>query len=525
MVPTDGVSGKAETGEVPVLEPGGADRPTTRAEAATWWELQDELSEQMLGLRDGLAEPETGVDDYLLTEPGQAASGVRSRACADALTAEVLLDGLAAARAAPDRHLADDSRGLLPPGERVALWRLRRSMSQKAVAYRLNRALAWVIAVEQDLDRLDTIEDARDVADLLRIDLQLLMGRDAQGPPDPGFVDEDTVERLHATLEVTGDPVRLFPARSAPVSLAELAVTVRAAWRTYQHAEYARLMRTVPRLLRDAATSDGARGGDPDAAEAARLLSQTYQIAAMVLVKAGLYELARLAADRAFEAAKRGEDDLLLGAAAGCGATVLTSLGRAASALELSVLAAGRIKAAELTGPGPTSVRGALLGQGAVAAARIGDAGRAYALLADADELAGTVAADANRYGTGFNRTSVRMRRVAIAVELGESLRSIGADLALDTADLAAVTPGQRATHQVTLARAHLQAGEVDRAGEALLACEAPDEVRLPVGRAVVGDVLRHARRRGSPLTPRLEQLREDQSTRSSFSSKIQPSS
>ncbi|GAA4588935.1 transcriptional regulator with XRE-family HTH domain [Actinoplanes octamycinicus] len=475
------------------------DRPTTRAEAATWWELRDELSEQILGLRRDTGEAELGFDDYVLRAPEQTDSDPGPAGPAGAARHE------SPRTAPPDRHLAapDDIDHLQPPGARVALWRGRRGLSQMTVAHRLNRALAWVIAVEQDLDRLDTIEAARDVADVLRMDLPLLMGRDPHGPPDPGFIDEDTVEQLHAALEVSSDPLRLFPTGTRPLALVEMAVTLRATWQALQRAEYARVMRALPRLLRDAAISDGARAAGHDGAEAARLLSQTYQIASAVLVKAGLYELARLAADRAFEAAGRGEDPLLLGTSAGCGAAVLMALGRPAPALELSVLAADSIRRSHQAGVSSLSVRGLLLAQGALAAARTGDEARAEDLLTTADTLAGMVCPDANYYWTAYNRAAVHLRRLAIAVELGRE------PPAADPSRLATATPEQRATYHVTLARAHLQTGHLDRAADALLASTgpAPDELLTPLSQTILTDVLRQSHRAGTPVPPRLERL------------------
>ncbi|WIM93498.1 helix-turn-helix domain-containing protein [Actinoplanes oblitus] len=490
------------------------DRPAGMAEAATWWDLQDEMAEQFLGLRHDAGEC-ARVEQFALRPP-EPGNGRSHPFGGDGGTFphQALLDGLTVPPPAVDQHLstAGDSEDTLPPGSRIARWRVLRGLSQLTFAYRMNRPLAWVIAVEQDFDRLDTIEVARQIADVLQVDVPLLMGRDPQGPPDTAFIDDAVVEQVHTALEHGNDPLRAFvPPEVAARSLAELAVAVRDAWQAYEDAEYRALLGVLPRLLRMVDISDSSRTGGRDAAEAARQLSQVYQVTAAVLRKIGLPALGRLAADRAVEAAIRGEDVLLVAAAAGRCAQLLMVMGRDVQSVRLSRLAATRLAEAGLTSPAARAVYGSLLLRTATAAARLGRPAAVRLLLAAADRVAEPFGLATDHYRTCFNPVTVQLCRVATAVELGDGARAVEGHRRFDPSDLAALPAGRRAAHHLALARAYLQISDLDRAGRALLtsAHHAGDEIRSPFGRVITADVLRQARVRAPAMATRLERLFE----------------
>src|ERR1700755_3078321 len=73
--------------------------------------------------------------------------------------------------------------GELPIGRRVAYWRGRRSMSQQIFADRLGKSKSWVDKVERGVRRLDKFSVVYDIADVLNVDVQLLMGRDPERKP------------------------------------------------------------------------------------------------------------------------------------------------------------------------------------------------------------------------------------------------------------------------------------------------------------------------------------------------------
>jgi len=72
----------------------------------------------------------------------------------------------------------------LPIGRRVAYWRTRRKMSQQVFADRLGKSKSWVDKVERGVRRLDKFSVVYDIADVLQVDVQLLLGKDVERRPE-----------------------------------------------------------------------------------------------------------------------------------------------------------------------------------------------------------------------------------------------------------------------------------------------------------------------------------------------------
>src|SRR6185369_10407849 len=66
----------------------------------------------------------------------------------------------------------------LPIGRRVAYWRGRRKMSQQVFADRLGKSKSWVDKVERGVRKLDKFSVVYEIADVLQLDVALLLGKD-----------------------------------------------------------------------------------------------------------------------------------------------------------------------------------------------------------------------------------------------------------------------------------------------------------------------------------------------------------
>ncbi|WP_433796277.1 helix-turn-helix domain-containing protein [Actinoplanes sp. CA-252034] len=457
MPPTGGVPGTTEPDD-------RIERPTLLAEAVTLWELHDELTLHVLGLDSEDEFPAT-VHDFV-------------QAVAERLTGSAAAPG---ADPAPARPVCEE----VPDGRRVAFWRRRRGLTRQELARRVGRSDAWVAAVEEGLDRVPSAACARELAAALQIDVPLLMGRDPHPQPLPtGDPVGDNLERIREFLERC-DALGPAPDTVAP-SLAAIAVGLRDAWRCYRQAEYGSLTGALPRLLQDAVVSDGARAGGPDGPEAARLLSQAYQVTAAVLRKLGEYQLSWLTADRAIEAAGRGRDPLLTAAASRFAAATMLAMGRTTPALNLSMTATTSLPTQQRPHHTQLVVEGTLLLQGAAAAARMADTVTIGTLLASADSVAARLEQDTGRYWTRFGRTVTELSRASIAVELGDGAEAITIHRRLQQA-LPSLPREQHAGHYLTLARAYLQTGATEEAAEALATSTrlAPAERRNPLHQAL----------------------------------------
>ena len=386
----------------------------------------------------------------------------------------------------------------LPIGRRVAYWRGRRNMSQQVFADRLGKSKSWVDKVERGVRRLDKFSVVYEIADVLQLDVQLLLGKEPERRSEtPMCVDPVEVDEIRAALERYDSLTAFFDAAPQPPSLTELRKAVNHAWQTFQHANYSTLTRTLPKLIRDAQAADSAYSGD-DGQQAAHLLGQVYQLTSSTLRKLGVFDLCWVAADRAVAVSQRSGDPLLAGTATFRVGNALLALGRARAALELNVNIANRLAPAhgkEAT-PERLSVYGMLLLQGAMAAAKLGDATTATDLLDAADEAAQQLGGDHNHYWSCFGPTNVLLHRIAAAVELGDAPRALEMNKRIRPDGLAALVPERRVHYLLDMARGWAQVGEVDRAAELLVAGDrlAPTEIRTrPIAREILGDVLRRS--------------------------------
>ncbi|WP_213450842.1 helix-turn-helix domain-containing protein [Rhizomonospora bruguierae] len=391
----------------------------------------------------------------------------------------------------------------LPIGRRVAYWRGRRRMSQQVFADRLGKSKSWVDKVERGVRRLDKFSVIYEIADVLQLDVQLLLGKDVERRPDSAnCVDQVEVEEIRAALERYDQISAFFYAAPEPPPLAEVHKAVGHAWLTYQHARYGVLARALPRLLRDAQATDTAYAHTEEGREAAHLLGQVYQIASSTLRKLGEHELSWLAADRSIAVSQRAGDQLLAGIASYRVGSALLALGRARASLEVNVNIANRLApgGAEPTTRERLSVYGMLLLNGAMAAARIGDNATVRDLVSGAEEAAAGVGGDQNHYWTSFGPTNVLLHRAAASVELGEGRLAVDTHAAIDPEGFASLLPERRAHHYLDIARGYAQIGDVEHASEMLLEGDrlAPSEIRCrPIAHEVLSDVLR--RTRGGP--------------------------
>ncbi|WP_189079127.1 helix-turn-helix domain-containing protein [Mangrovihabitans endophyticus] len=392
----------------------------------------------------------------------------------------------------------------LPIGRRVAYWRGRRKMSQQVFADRLGKSKSWVDKVERGVRRLDKFSIVYEIADVLAVDVQLLLGKEPERRPETqNCIDQVEVEEIRAALERYDQMSAFFQVVPHSPPLPEMHKAVSHAWLTYQHAKYGPLARVLPKLLRDAQAADSAYATTEHAHDAAHLLGQVYQIASSALRKVGEHELSWLAADRSIAVSQRAGDQLLAGLASYRVGSALLALGRVRPSLEVNVNIANRLAPSGELDPDRLSVYGMLLLNGAMAAARIGDSATVRDLLAGADQAANAMGGDQNHYWTSFGPTNVELHRCATAVELGDGRTAVDTHERIDPDGFAALLPERRAHHYLDIARGYTQIGDVDKASEMLLEGDrlAPSEIRCrPLAHEVLSDVLR--RTRGAPPAP-----------------------
>ncbi|WBB98884.1 helix-turn-helix domain-containing protein [Solwaraspora sp. WMMA2080] len=364
-------------------------------------------------------------------------------------------------------------------GRRVALWRVRRQMTQQVLADRIGRSKSWVEKVERGVRRLDRFSLIRQVAEVLRVDPAELIGP-ARPSEHGGAVDGVAAVRAAlASYEV------FTAADSGPAVEREATQQVEHAWSTYQHGDYPRLLRMTPELLDAARRLHATRPGP-----GAELLVRAYRIIALVLVKVGEPELAWLAADRALAVA--GGDPVLAGSAAVPLGQALRGLGQDRLAMTTTVAAADRIATASVEcGP----VYGTLLLQAGLAAAGCGETRSVDELLGRAADVAGRIGDGLDYRTASFGPAAVELAHVVAAVESGDARQAVRRhETATRQLTWRGLPAEHRAAYLVDAARAHLGVGDFAAAGRWLVEADrvAPAEIRCrPSARTVVAEIAR----------------------------------
>ncbi|MCG5466279.1 helix-turn-helix domain-containing protein [Micromonospora sp. MED01] len=392
----------------------------------------------------------------------------------------------------------------VPIGRRVASWRVRRSMTQQMLADRLRRSKSWVDKVERGARALDRYSVIQELAHVLRVDPEVLLGQPRSTP---------------AGTPVGVDDIRAALARydipQAPPQTDELRRQIGHAWLTYQHAHYGQLVRLLPCLL------DAAQG-----ARSAELLVQAYRITSSLLVKLGEADLGWLAADRAMTAA--GDDRLLAAAATIEVAQALRAQNRDRLALTALLPTANRVLP-QLANPGDQevcglfgdqncpkpldhesgsgsggdgqgghrgrAVGGTLLVQAALAAAGCGEHRRADELIDRAAGIAASLRGYDDTHRTSFGPVAVELARVLVAAQRGDAAEALRRHSTVVRREGWRRLPAEhRGAYLVDVARAYLQVGDLRGAARALVDADsvAPAEVRCrPLARTVIADVAR----------------------------------
>ncbi len=299
------------------------------------------------------------------------------------------------------------------------------------------------------------------------------------------------VSRAHGASSPAGLEDSLFGSGTGePVPPATLRAAINVAREDFQTARYDRLALRLPALIRTAVATNQA--ADRDQAGTSSLLADAYITAANFMVKLNDDPLALSLADRALQAAHKGDDPLTTADARRAVATVLRRTGRRAKARELLLSAIGDIEPSGKASAEQLSMYGTLLETAAYTAAVDGNRAAASELIGEAQTAATRLGSDANYRFTAFGPANVTLYQVSIAQVLGDS--GIAIEHARTLRPAVIPTAERRGRYWIDVARAFHQWSKPQPCYRALLAAErdAPAEVhyRPPVHR-MTEDLLR----------------------------------
>ena len=264
----------------------------------------------------------------------------------------------------------------MPIGERIAIYRRRRGLTQLVLAGLIGRSESWLSQVERGIRPIDRLSVLIDIAHVLKVNVTDLTGQPFSLAPNGSFQNDAVRAIRRALTRYDAIPAILDPARDkrAPApDVASLQRHLQRAWRLRQAARYSELGTVLPRLMADTERATRELEGI-DRLAAFAVLTETYHVTAMALKKFGENELAWIAADRGVLAAERAEAPLLLAVSARAVGQVFMSAGRLDEAESVSAAALTALEPwLGSSSPEHLSVSGALLLTRAIIAARKGD--------------------------------------------------------------------------------------------------------------------------------------------------------
>lgn len=233
----------------------------------------------------------------------------------------------------------------------------------------------------------------------------------------------------------------------------------------------------------------------------ARLCALAYQVAAIVLSKAGRTHIAWIAADRGVAAAEASNDACLRLSLLRTAAFSMAVAGHRGDALATIETAVGEFQSRMSRTTASAAAYGTILLTGAVLLAGAGDQAAAATYLDEAQRAAMVTDADRNDLWTAFGPTNVTIHRANVAAAAGDmdTVLALGGPLRVDH------LPAERRVRlHLDVARASLAAGDHGDALATLVRAEAaaPSQVRHHrITRDVVGSLVAVARQPGPELT------------------------
>jgi transcriptional regulator with XRE-family HTH domain len=373
-------------------------------------------------------------------------------------------------------------------GERVAMYRRQRGLSQRKLGDRVRRSESWVSQVERNVQPVERLSLLQDLAMALGVTVADLR---PEALPDADFDDaEPGVNDLDAVrLALSGHPAleRLFVPSTTDEHASndlldqELERTVDHVWHLAHASQFADLSKTltvlIPRLEQAARATDRT---DDERRRLHALCARAYQAAAAAFARQDEPDAAWVAADRAITAAELAGDPLDVIAGHFRLAHAFLRLRRFDQAERVTTRAIDALRPLATDPSAPPellSLYGAMHLVQAVVSGHEGDRSAAHAHLQFAKDTAERLGEDRNDFNTEFGPTNVQLHAVAVAVDLGDAGEAL--DLAQHV-DASRLSPERQARFLIDVARAHTQRRHIGEATTALIKADrlAPEHVR-----------------------------------------------
>lgn len=391
-------------------------------------------------------------------------------------------------------------------GDRVAELRLRRNLTQEALADRAGLSVDVVRKLEQGRRTSARLATINSLARALDTEPSFLVGQPSTfegihpAEPEPPSVHalRQAVSPLTDLLGGEADP-------EDPPTVAALQASLASTEVIRREGRMGEIGSLLPQLIHDARAAVHAYTG-ADAAAAQSVLAVAYQVAATTLTALGKEDAAYTAMERSWAAITRCDDPNLETLAASTLSWVFTKQGRLEDAERVALVRAEQIEPGFRSSPRDLALWGVLLLRAATAAVR--QERQVTDLLNMATGAAASIGEDLMVYATPFGPTNAGVAKVNFLVELERSEEAIRA--ARTVPGLDSLPPTWRARFHVDRALAYADLDNDAAATRALLSAEqgAPEWMRYhSTSRRLVEDLRGRARRRDAPVLALADRL------------------
>ncbi|MCU1645791.1 MAG: hypothetical protein JWN03_6066 [Nocardia sp.] len=312
---------------------------------------------------------------------------------------------------------------ILTAGERIELRRRRLGLSRRVVAQLSGRSEEWLRQVEVGRCRLDSIEMATRLAEVLHFESPMeLVGWSSLNRPTAHDVGLDMAPLTRAVMNHPSVHPEIDLESGSPTidSVQKVLDQCWQVWLGSAH-RYTELAAQLPQVLvaaravRAAAQSDSAGPVE----ESGRLLVDAYHLARLLFTRVGEHNFAWLVADRPIGILARNSEPLAISISCWHMAGVLLAMGYHAESFDYAVAASNWLRVNAVNDDRAVFVDGALRLVAAEAAAAQLDAEGAAALLAQAGQLADELTPGSSDHRVRFGAREIAITGMDINLRLG----------------------------------------------------------------------------------------------------------
>jgi len=364
-------------------------------------------------------------------------------------------------------------------GQRVQKYRKERGRTQADLAAAFGKTSSWMSQVERGVQPVRRVDLLQQIADELGVAVQQLLpgaaselGGESQPPARLALSNDlDQTRRL-----LSGHPALRALLGLAAIgegkSLESLVGDVDDLWELTHAGQLAQVSDLAVQLLPEleASARTAAKG---QRAHFYLLLSRAYQALSAAFVRQDEAGAAWVAADRAVFAAERSGDALHVCASVFRMAQAFVRLRNLEQAEHAARTAIDALQDQDDHSPQALSVLGSLHLALALVHARASDRAAAKEEVARARAIAEELGGNRNDFNLEFGPVNVEIQAVSTAVDLGDAGEALDTGLAINPADVSALSPERRGRLLMDLGRAHAQRRHVDDALDCLLRAEA----------------------------------------------------